>query len=74
MKLTNFMMERPCLVICLSYALMIIISAATLYFGLFALADIMDLDAFLVFDDKMVTDHRRTELAWQALGDQADEG
>jgi len=35
MKLTNFMIERPCVVIIACYTLMIIISAFTLLGGLF---------------------------------------
>jgi len=67
MKLTTFMIERPCLVICLGYLFMITITIITFIGGLFHLADVMDLEAYAVFGNKMVVDHDRLMLIEKAL-------
>ena len=67
------MLERPCLIICIGYIFLIIISVITFVGGLFHLADIMDLEAYAVFGDKMVVDHDRLMLIEEAMEEQKEE-
>ena len=62
MKVTNFMMERPWTVLLCSYFFMLLIALITLFGNLFILANVMDLEAYAIFNHKMNVENDRWVL------------
>ena len=56
------MIDRPCFVLSTGYCLMLLITVITYLGGLFKLADVMDLEAYVVFGNKKVVEHDRYML------------
>ena len=74
MRMTNFMVNNPCIVLCGNLVILVIFALITMVSGLFELAEIMEMKAYLIFDDPIVMDFFKFEQAEEAFHDQYEEG
>ena len=72
--MTTFMVNNPCIVLCGNFVILVILALITMVSGLFELAEIMEMKAYLIFDDPMVVDFFKFEQAEEAFHGQYEEG